>query len=95
MKAFFQKNAWGFSVNQPINPHARGKDVVRSNALILLGITPACAGKSCRSWLPAISAVGSPPHARGKGDEVGSALAALGITPHARGKGNHPPVSGR
>ncbi len=87
-------------------PHARGKGETEEISATDSGITPACAGKSCRHRLPcdpprdhprmrgekrarwhAIDKEqGSPPHARGKAHFTESQYTYMRITPACAGK---------
>ena len=67
-------------------PHARGKAVYRRGTFVLVGITPACAGKRSPVLLAA-SQSGDHPRMRGEKSVFGfSWLHSPGSPPHARGK---------
>ena len=68
-------------------PHARGKAQIVASALKIVGITPACAGKSeCLITLN----IGEQDHPRMRGEKKSSESQVgdtKGSPPHARGKG--------
>ena len=70
----------------------RGKDGVLEVADQLLGITPACAGKSAKPLAMLALMPGSPPRMRGKVVQADPAARSLGITPAYAGK--RPTVGG-
>ena len=69
-------------------PHMRGKADAAGQAGVVLGITPAHAGKSPAAGQRGKCIVGSPPHMRGKEPEALPAGFLEGITPAHAGKSN-------
>ena len=70
-------------------PHARGKDLHIRIEAVILGITPACAGKSLKSMCGLSKARD---HPRMRGEKLYFAplvFGTLGSPPHARGKALH------
>ena len=68
-------------------PHARGKVALRAHVHAVLGITPACAGKSIQKPL-SITDGGDHPRMRGEKTAIPcDRQPGEGSPPHARGKG--------
>ena len=68
-------------------PHARGKEFAGQIRILLLGITPACAGKRPT---PRCAPASPEDHPRMRGEKSGTIPApvkVVGSPPHARGKG--------
>ena len=73
-----------FTAGSP--PRVRGKDLSLDMLRTLLGITPACAGKSLTNGEQERSQYGSPPRVRGKAQGDGQKPALCRITPACAGK---------
>ena len=67
-------------------PHARGRPPGKIGKLRRCRITPACAGKTCRTPSRMRAESGSPPHARGRPRSTTSPSCLPGITPACAGK---------
>ena len=71
-------------------PRMRGKGVVQRQIALVVGITPACAGKSRRLYRAIGCSKGSPPRMRGKVLHQRPELCSHGITPACAGKRHCP-----
>ena len=71
-------------------PHARGRLRLPYVKLKIDGITPACAGKTCRVCRSASAVMGSPPHARGRPSQAPRSPGPYRITPACAGKTKSP-----
>ena len=89
-----QKSSSGFQV-QGSPPHVRGKGLGFPVLFRLLGITPACAGKSFLLRLFCLLCLGSPPHVRGKGQSALRSGKQTRITPACAGKRPSSPYHSR
>ena len=67
-------------------PHVRGKPMLKMQSRKLIGITPACAGKTLTCFFCIVYRGGSPPHVRGKPMLVIGCGHPIRITPACAGK---------